>query len=252
MGALSRTFSIPLVAGDVDTAHTDVGGSGDAPEPLEITLHEPALTADNLGLKTWASSYLLAMRLVLLRHMLPTLPADAGVLELGAGTGLVGLAAAAILQRTVVLTDLPEIVPNLERNVHANAAMLAAHSGRAMTAVLDWSEPAIFFVGGQEQPMHAYPIILAADCIYSSEHAQLFTNAINHHLARHRDARVVVEVPIREAFAAERQDFRGRMKALGLAKVGEGEEIGYDDWSDGKDEDELAEVTCWWSIWAWR
>ena len=55
-GDLTRTFNIPLGSADM----------GD----LAITLHEPALQADNLGLKTWASSYLLAKRLVSLRDIL--------------------------------------------------------------------------------------------------------------------------------------------------------------------------------------
>ncbi|KAI7598941.1 hypothetical protein KC346_g13984, partial [Hortaea werneckii] len=297
-------------------------------EVLSIHLHEPALTADNLGLKTWASSYLLAKRLVLLRsdneetdstttnspapQLLPVLPPDAEILELGSGTGLVGMAAARVLQRKAWLTDLEGIVGNLERNVRGNwkvVAGLSRDSGsdekevvegdegeveqlmrreRMETAVLDWSDPLNVVVPGRrKQPQreeeeeeasiltsptaapsgtapngstnptehekqaddtpltdstpqsttwnpNTFPLILAADPIYSPDHPTLLTTAIRAHLTLHSPlSRVVVEMPIREGFASEREDFRSRMQGLGLRVLGEGEEVGYDDWGSG-------------------
>lgn len=222
-------------------------------DSVEIVLHEPALTADNLGLKTWASSFLLAKRLPVLRSTLPGLSRMTRILELGAGTGLVGLAAAAVFTGHVVVTDLPEIVPNLEQNLRANSEALAARDGSAETAVLDWSDPSSLTMGsGDEARAHSYALILAADPIYSPEHPRLLVQTIEHHLSRASEARVVVELPLRDAYAAERQDLRDRMFALGLAVAEEGEEVGYDDWTDDKDGDDLAEVRCWWAVWAWK
>ncbi|KAK3114310.1 Protein-lysine N-methyltransferase rrg1 [Teratosphaeriaceae sp. CCFEE 6253] len=233
LGALTRTFAIPLHpsrAEDTEEAEEDV---------LAITLHEPALTADNLGLKTWAAAYMLAKRLPLLllprpsplHLLLPPLAPDARVLELGAGTGLVGIAAAAVLQRTVVLTDLPAILPNLTRNVRAHAGVLAARGGgRAETAVLDWSEPAAFIdpcvdhhgAASPHYPPRMFPLILAADPIYSPGQPALLVRAIDYHLSRDRGARVVLEIPLREGegFAGERRELRVRMAGLGLGVVG--------------------------------
>ncbi|KAK1064082.1 Protein-lysine N-methyltransferase rrg1 [Friedmanniomyces endolithicus] len=257
MGDISRTFTIPFQTPDLSAHET---AKVDSDEIFEITLHEPTLTSDSMGLKTWASSYLLAKRLAHLRDTLPRLPPDAQILELGAGTGLVGLAAAILLQRTVILTDLPGIVPNLERNVRDNAALLARHDARAETAVLDWSEPEAFILpstsDGQQQCMpHAFRLILATDCVYSPTHPALLEQAIGYHLCRSSDARVVVEMPVREADAAERAEFRTRMLGLGLMLMSEGEEVGFDDWgaSGGRDNGEgLAEVVCWWSVWGPR
>jgi predicted nicotinamide N-methyase len=228
---LTRTFNIPLADTDKDV--------------LTITLHEPALQADNLGLKTWASSYLLAKRLRTLRKSMPTLEPGARVLELGAGTGLVGLAAAAVFQARVILTDLLEIVPNLQWNAATNCDVVSAHSGTVEVSILDWSKPEAFALASAP---FSFPLILAADPIYSSDHPRLLVQAIELHLCKSKHARAVIELPLREAFADERKDLRGRMHGIGLKVLAEGEELGYDDWAQGN---ERAEVRCWWSVWGW-
>ena len=90
----------------------------------------------------------------------PKLSPDAAILELGAGTGLVGLTAAATFQARVVLTDLPEIVPNLERNVEANASVVEARGGNVTVSVLDWNNPEQC---RQASSPYSYPLMLAAD-----------------------------------------------------------------------------------------
>lgn len=245
MGDLTRTFRIPLPPAPT-TEESDV---------LEIHLHEPALTSDNLGLKTWASSYLLAKRLPLLMNSLPALRPVEQILELGAGTGLVGLAAAAIFKTHVVLTDLPDIVLNLERNRLANDATISTRGGSAETAVLDWTKPKELYTlssGSARQESNSFRIILATDPIYSPEHPKMLVDTVETHLSRVSDARVIIELPLRESYAPERQDLRSRLEGIGLSGLDWGEEVGYDDWGNGKGEDGLAEVRCWWSIWGWR
>ena len=231
---------------------------------IEIEIHEPALTEDNLGLKTWASSYVLARKWHALKEGLRACclarRESLQILELGAGTGLVGMAAAAVLGANVLLTDLPDIVPNLERNARSNAQVVSAGGGSVDVGILDWSNPADVLLSRQthqDEVVHAprnslsVPLIVAADPIYSSEHPRLLVQAIAHHLSQRVDARVVIEMPIREAFAAERADFSRRMLGIGLMLVAEDTEIGYDDWSEGSCE-ELSEVECWMTTWAWK
>ncbi|WPH04813.1 VPS28-domain-containing protein [Acrodontium crateriforme] len=259
MGAIQRTFTIPL---NPTLAHEQNSTTGEVPKEsdqcsedvIDITLHEPALTADNLGLKTWASSFLLASRLCVLRSSLPKFDNENdNVLELGAGTGLVGLAAAAVLQKTVILTDLPEIVPNIKRNAEANLRALSERNGKVETAILDWSEPDQFRLEPTEEPYPAqsFRLILAADTVYSAAHPALFVQAVQAHLSKDRTARVVVEIPIRESFAAERQEFTDRMHGIGLQILDEGKEVGLDDWTSVHDQEQLAEVTCHWMVWGW-
>ncbi len=82
---------------------------------FELTIREPPITGDSLGLKTWGSSYLLAQNLhQFASDQLSHLVNDSSdskslaVLELGSGTGLLGLAAACIWRTSVVLHRSPQ------------------------------------------------------------------------------------------------------------------------------------------------
>ncbi|KAJ1887016.1 Protein-lysine N-methyltransferase efm6 [Kickxella alabastrina] len=86
------------------------------------------------------------------------------VLELGSGTGLVGLALAKLQPAcTVILSDKSELVPLLERNISLNCAQ------RNTTAVyLDWCDPE----SGSD--VGAVDMILVSDGVWASElHAPL-------------------------------------------------------------------------------
>lgn len=241
MGALTREFRIPS-----------------ASSSFVLRIHEPALTGDDLGLKTWAASYMLAKRL----HTFNMAKAMAGqaprILELGSGTGLVGLAMAA-LGANVVLTDLPSIHDNLARNAKANSTLIEQNGGSTRTGTLDWMQPAncqIFANGVVADTLDAatskFPIILAADSLYSPEHPRMLVDTIATWLSEDADAQVVVEFPYREAYLPEIKDFRNRMLGYGLYILHEGEENGFDDWgatAGADDEEDRALVTCWWSHW---
>lgn len=246
MPAMSRIFTIPTSSG----------------EDYTLTLHEPSITADNLGMKTWVSSYLLSHRLHKLLESPPELvplgSTDHSImanqtekplraLELGAGTGLVGLSFAALRGKsaTIHLTDLPEIVPNLAHNAALNVELLAKTEATVTTGVLDWSVTPTPLPTAEER----FDVILAADPLYSPRHPKWLVDTIGPWLSRGLDARVVVEMPLRDAYLPQVQEFRRRMTELGLALVQEGEETGYDDW-ESADGDALA-VKCWWSVWGW-
>ena len=239
MGDLDRKFTIPTRDGS-----------------FELSIHEPALTGDDLGLKTWAASYLLAKRLHTFDFLQSTQDKRPKVLELGSGTGLVGLAMAG-LGADVVLTDLSSIYANLARNAEMNAPSLEQRGGSIRTGVLDWTQPntctlfsetTVSSEGQGERLSGKFPLILAADSLYSSEHPQMLVDTIDVWLSGDTDARVIVEFPYRDAYLPEIANFRKRMATIGMQIVEEGEETGYDDWgSSGKDEDAL--VTCWWSCW---
>jgi len=84
----------------------------------------------------------------------------ARVLELGAGVGTAGIAAALLGAARVVLADKPEVVPHTRRNVDVNAAALAACAAPAPAvecAALSWGEDAV---------QGPFELVIASDCCY--------------------------------------------------------------------------------------
>ena len=75
-----------------------------------------------------------------LSHLLPASGErpNGPVLELGSGTGLLGLAAAAIWKTHVILSDLPAIMPNLQHNVDQNRAVVKSLGGSLDAGALTW------------------------------------------------------------------------------------------------------------------
>ncbi|KAL9105174.1 MAG: hypothetical protein Q9187_008783, partial [Circinaria calcarea] len=201
MPTSSRTFQIPTTNNPLSST-------------ISINLQEPSLTSDNLGHKTWAASYLLAKRLAHFIPVLPTLPpfkppctntgqdgkttsvSEPRILELGAGTGLVGIAAASIFAVHVDLTDLAEICPNLSRNIISNAPIISSNGGSATSFPLDWST----VPPSESVPLNEkYDIILTSDPLYSPSHPKMLVDAIGTYLKEEGYARVIVELPLREA-----------------------------------------------------
>ncbi|XWS29298.1 hypothetical protein CRYUN_Cryun24cG0016800 [Craigia yunnanensis] len=88
------------------------------------------------------------------------------ILELGSGTGLVGIAAAVTLGANVTVTDLPHVIPNLQFNVDANTDVVAQKGGTVNVALLRWGEDDDVVVIGRE-----FDLILASDVVY---HDHLF------------------------------------------------------------------------------
>ncbi|CAK7269514.1 Protein-lysine N-methyltransferase rrg1 [Sporothrix epigloea] len=277
MGDITRRW--PL-----STASESDKTSDDAPAQIDLIIKEPAIVGDSLGFKTWGTSYAMARMLPTLvntpslRHLQPMLrQGSIPVLELGAGTGLLGLAAAALWRADVVLSDLATIVPNLSVNVERNSKIIQARGGRARAGVLQWgasrsendTEAGVLVVDTSLFPEdHQFPLVLAADPIYDDEHPVLLASAIDAQLAldvRHCadgvnghgvaekppvSPRAVVMVPLRDQRTREMAAmFVSEMAQRRLVPVDEGEIAGQDsDWGyNGGGGTVACEFTCsWW------
>lgn len=241
------------------TKQNDNDGSEEEEEeedPSDILLIEPSLTEDLLGLKTWGSSYILASRLVrevstnekyvnFFQQSKGNCPTELPkllnftnpVLELGTGTGLVGIVAAR-LGLDVIVTDLPEIMANLEANVEANRLQ----GDKITSEILDWSNPEKDgFV--KNHKLQSFPTILISDPIYSSQHPYMIQSMVSMFLSKSSDSQLCLQLPLRPKFEDIRELLYTLLKNLGLVRIRYEEESGYDDFGKSK----FA-----WSLWIWE
>ncbi|EDO16453.1 hypothetical protein Kpol_1066p17 [Vanderwaltozyma polyspora DSM 70294] len=203
-----------------------------------VKLYEPSLTADNLGWKTWGSSLILSQKMVnFLNNYKYSNQSDdkLRILELGAGTGLVGISWSCkwkemmkltngnnLPNTEIILTDLPEIVGNLQRNISINNL-----NDIARASVLDWTNPKSFI---QEYSNEKFDIILVADPIYSPKHPEWVTTMISTFLKSNNDARCYLQLPIRAKYKEERSKLWELLKHDNLKTVSEEQDVGTDDW----------------------
>jgi predicted nicotinamide N-methyase len=88
-----------------------------------------------------------------------------GVLELGAGCGIVGISLATAFPQTstVILTDLPEASEIIEKNLSSSNLLLPIRSKLAHQ-VLDWSSPLPPNVNSRK-----WNLVVVADCTYNPD-----------------------------------------------------------------------------------
>ena len=237
--------------------------SKNADEKFNISLSAPALKAEGLHLQTWASSFILANLL----HRLKLNPetdekassSSFDVLELGAGTSLVGLSAAVLWGTRVMLTDLSPILPGIAANINLNQNLLTEHGAQAGCGSLDWKTPsnlAIYSSDVSSGQVALAPdeenkpsIILAADTMYTEEHPILLSSTIFTWLKRQGTSKAIVCYPMRMAYLDAMQEFWTRMEEGGMEAVEEGrQELEESGGSDKWDDERVHE----WSVWKWK
>ncbi|KAI7746576.1 hypothetical protein M8C21_005730 [Ambrosia artemisiifolia] len=83
------------------------------------------------------------------------------ILELGSGTGVVGIAASAILGADVTVTDLPHVLPNIEFNADVNKNVVGTRGGGVHVAALSWGK-----VEEMEGVGREYDMVIGSDVVY--------------------------------------------------------------------------------------
>jgi len=120
-------------------------------------------------------------------HLLSTtLPNRPEVVEVGSGTGVAGLAAAAAGATRVVLTDLPDVVSRLQQQIDRNESALS--STEVTASPLAWGDAD----AAEKLCPDGADLVLAADVLYSGEalvHAALRSTLVS--LAKPRDATIL-------------------------------------------------------------
>lgn len=192
-----------------------------------IVLDEPALTEDNLGLKTWGSALILAKRLL----KEPELLKDR-VLELGSGTGLVAIACAKI-GANIIATDLPAIVPNLQNNLEKNSIS----TKQAQAHILDWNDATSF-----NNEYGTFDTLIVADPVYSWDHPPLVSQTVGCLLKRDSNSHLILQLPQRKLYQDVRDFLYSKLESEGLKQLRFEIQEGVD---------EFGPTSYAWSLWKW-
>ncbi|KAJ2310770.1 hypothetical protein IWW54_003011, partial [Coemansia sp. RSA 2705] len=161
--------------------------SRDEASPVRVLQDATGTTRCGVGATVWDAGLVLAKYLDRQTAEGRLDLAGKTVLELGAGTGIVGIALARLQpQSTVVLTDKQELVPLLERNIALNGAQ------NASAQRLDWTEA---------DGIGCTPdVILVSDGIWARDLHQPLADVLQHTAGA--DTRVLLAYETR-AFADE-------------------------------------------------
>lgn len=96
------------------------------------------------------------------------------VLDLGCGTGFLGIAVAAACGADVVVSDQACMRPLAEANVEVNTRAVAARGGRCRFLEHSWGEP----LGSELAQCVPFDVILASGCVYHEEASPLLVASI--------------------------------------------------------------------------
>ncbi|XP_075699442.1 protein N-lysine methyltransferase METTL21D isoform X2 [Rhinoderma darwinii] len=116
------------------------------------------LSSGDVGCVVWDAAIVLSKFLERRQCAEPGLYAGRSVVELGSGTGIVGIMAAT-LGADVTVTDLEDLQDLMKKNIDSNSTLI---TGSCQAKVLKWGEDALEF-----SPSPDY--VLMADCIYYEE-----------------------------------------------------------------------------------
>ena len=173
----------------------------------------PLFSDEWLGTELWPAAMVLTAHLERQCEALDL--ARSSVVELGAGTGACGLAAALLGSRDVLLTDKASLLPALERNAHANGVCPAS----VRCATLDWHRVAT--AGLEDALPRGADLVLMSDClnpVYGPDHASGLARTLRAILSRRIESRAACAPETASAHASEpfgllAQTRRGRCEA---------------------------------------
>lgn len=184
---LESFYAAPATADDADDDEYtrdfcfDLAVPGaDEPTPITVRLNDGlagknSADPDDVGLQSWSASIVFSDLLCASPDRYGLAPksdkSPLRVVELGAGTGLVGLVVGTMLPHLglagskVIATDYhPAVLANLRANVATN--FLSPDAAPVESCLLDWAAPSL------EAPLDIpADILIATDVVYAPEHA---------------------------------------------------------------------------------
>ena len=149
--------------------------------------------------------YLIFVRKLIQQSLIPDLP-NRRILELGTGTGLVGLCCGKLGATNISLTDYHEsVLTNVAINVKLNNSC-------ATVSKLDFIQ-----VAQNQDPTwedRKFDVVIASDLLYEMEHAEYLPVAVE----KLMENDFYFMIPLRPTHCAEVELFERRMHELGLSK----------------------------------
>lgn len=148
------------------------------------------------------------------------------VVEVGAGTGIAGLAAALAGASVVTLTDLPDHLYNIDNAIASNHDALERRGATVVSCPLAWGDAAAAAAASPD----GCDFVIAADCIYNPALLAALAATLAE-LARPTEARILVAYEERWSewgLWGERleQAWHTASAAAGLERVGDELELG--------------------------
>jgi len=130
---------------------------------------EPVAADGATGRNTWDASVVLTAYL----EAHPSYIEAKSVLEVGSGTGLVGIACAALGAKNTVMTDLSYTLINLHNNVEKNQGVLK--NAKIRVKELDWTRQETYLTNT------VWDVLVAADVVWLEHLVPPLLNAIDAH-----------------------------------------------------------------------
>ncbi|KAJ3679138.1 hypothetical protein LUZ60_017149 [Juncus effusus] len=160
--------------------------------------HNITSSLRNVGLQVWKAALILT-DFILHRSLISSEFEDITAIELGAGTGLVGMVLS-LTAKTVFITDKGnEVLDNCSKNIDLNSKLLNLQNNKINVRELDWSQPwppsikntnsshskSKYNWGNMEiEEAERCSVIFAADVIYSDEITDLFFSTVQKLMSR--------------------------------------------------------------------
>ena len=131
------------------------------------------------------------------------------VLELGCGTGIVGITAACLGARAV-LTDTEAVVQHAQQNVDRNASCINDGQGSATCAALDWE-------ASLHKPLllRPYDVVVGADLIYAAKDIAPLVATLKN--LRHHSRDVLIILAHKERNLDILQQLIAQLSSVGIA-----------------------------------
>lgn len=156
--ANNNALTVPTAKGNEDST----ASSSDQQQEQRQEEEQEALGP---GARVWESGVLLA-QLCVSQHKKHGVFSDVSVLELGTGTGILGICLA-LLGANVVATDQHQMLPLCEVNTAANAGRIAAAGGSFDVEELEWSDAPLLTDFFKENDYFDW--VVGSDLVYTAD-----------------------------------------------------------------------------------